>query len=70
MIPEDMMTAPIIAICMPYVIQSELEYMNDDSGPITDWPWKWNIAPKIAKMHPKLINPLVNIIWNQKPCVN
>ena len=51
-IPANNKIIPTAAICKPYEIQSGLEYMNDDSGPIADWPWRWNVVPKIPVMMP------------------
>jgi len=43
---------PRITICIPYVIQFRFEYMNDDSGPMIECPWRWKIMPKITIMVP------------------
>jgi hypothetical protein len=36
--PTHRITIPIARICVPCIIQSGFECMNDDSGPINDWP--------------------------------
>ena len=45
---------PRIVICIPYVIQFGFEYMNDDSGPMIECPWRWKITPKIVTMIPMI----------------
>ena len=53
--PAHNIIIPVIKICMPYVIQSEFEYMNDDSGPIIDCPCRWNMMPKTLVIEPTMI---------------
>ena len=59
--PPIRMIAPIITICIPYVIQSGFEYMKDDCGPTTEWPCKWKIIPKTITTVPMMIteNPFL-----------
>ena len=48
------MIIPTTTICIPYVTQSGFEYMNDDSGPTIDCPWRWNTKPKIPIILPMI----------------
>ena len=59
--PTTIIEIPIDIIWIPYVIHSGLAYMNDDSGPIIDWPCKSKISPKMKIMPP------ITIIENPFP---
>ena len=58
------MPIPMNTICNPYDIQSGLEYIKDDSGPITDWPWKWNIVPKTVMIPPDIATVVPTFMIN------
>jgi len=50
--PIPITMAPMIIISIPYVIQSGLAYMKDDSGPTMDCPWRSKITPKMNVIMP------------------
>ena len=62
--PAHEIITPIVKICIPYVIQFEFAYINDDSGPIIDCPCRWNMMPKALVIEPMNIRNFPDFMYS------